>query len=158
MRCCVDPDVMGRLTVIPCRQVARNICGTVKRPDASRRLRSSRRLDTGKQKSRVSEIEDMINEERFGFLSSTDDGNTLFADIPSEAVSSYCRYGLLTLPDNDEHLGVGRGGSRVRSELEGADDGDGAVRADAPVEEDMISLELEPVSSDDELLLKPARP
>jgi len=101
----------------------------------------------------------MINEERFGFLSSTDDGNTLFADIPSEAVSSYCRYGLLTLPDDDDddRLGVGRGGSRKRSEPEGAD-GDEVVRADVPVEEDMISLELEPVSSDDELLLKPARP
>jgi hypothetical protein len=95
----------------------------------------------------------MMNEERFGFLSSTDDGNALFADIPSEAVSSYCRYGLLTLPDDDDDdngriNGVARGSSRKRSELESSDGGEGVVRTDDPAEEDLISLELEPVSSE----------
>lgn len=100
-----------------------------------------------------------MNEERFGFLSSTDDGNTLFADIPSGAVSAYCRDGLLTLPD-DEDLGVAKGGSRKRSrEVEGTDGEDEEVRADVPAEEDMITLELEPASSsEDELLLKPGDP
>lgn len=94
-----------------------------------------------------------MNEERFGFLSSTDDGNALFADIPSEAVSSYCRYGLLTLPDDDDDddngriNGVARGSSRKRSELESNDGGEG-VRTNDPAEEDLISLELEPVSSE----------
>jgi hypothetical protein len=60
------------------------------------------RFDVGKQKAMGSDVGDMMHEERFGFLSSTDDGNTLFADIPLEAVSSYCRYGLLTLPDDDD--------------------------------------------------------
>lgn len=96
-----------------------------------------------------------MNEERFGFLSSTDDGSTLFADIPSEAVSSYCRHGLLMLSDDDSRPGARDDGSGKRLELAGIDDEDGMVRNDVPVEEDMISLELEPVSSEDELLLKP---
>lgn len=101
-----------------------------------------------------------MNEERFGFLSSTDDGNALFTDIPSEAVSSYCRYGLLTLYDNDGHPDMGQDSSRKQLEFKGIDDDndDGAVRSDVPVEEEMISLELEPASSEDELLLKPANP
>lgn len=98
-----------------------------------------------------------MNEERFGFLSSTDDGNAPFVDIPSEAVSSYCRYGLLTFSEGD-HLGVGRDNSRKRSEPQGTDDGDGTIRTDVSIEEKVISLELEPVSSDDELLLRPAEP
>jgi len=97
----------------------------------------------------------MMNEDRFGFLSSTDDGNTLFADIPSKAVSLYCRYGL-TLSDDGGCTGVTRDGSRVRSEQGSIDGGDGAVRAGAAAEEDVISLGLEPVSSEDELLLKPS--
>jgi len=94
----------------------------------------------------------MMNEERFGFLSSTNDEGAHFADIPSEMVSLYCRHGLLTLLDNDDHPGVGRDGSRKRSEPEGVDDEDGKVRTEVSNEEDAISLELEPVSSDDELL------
>ena len=97
-----------------------------------------------------------MNEERFGFLSSTDDGNTLFADIPSEAVSMCCRYGLVTLFDDGGYAGVARDGSRVRSEQRDIDGGDGAVRANVPAEGDVISLELEPMSSEDELLLKPS--
>jgi len=93
-----------------------------------------------------------MNEERFGFLSSTDDGGAPFADIPSEMVSLYCRHGLLTLTDNDDHPGVGRDGSRKRSEPEGVDDEGGRVLTDVPIEEDVISLELEPAPSDDELL------
>jgi hypothetical protein len=154
---CIDPD-LDAFYGDPRRQVARNICGTAKRSDSSRRLRSSRRLDTGKQKVTGSEMEDMMNEERFGFISSTDDGGTLFADIPSEAVSSYCRYGLLTLSDDDSRLDVGRDISRMRSEAGGVDDEDEVDRTDVPVEEDMISLELEPEASEDELLLKPASP
>lgn len=92
----------------------------------------------------------MINEERFGFLSSTDDASAPFADVPSEAVSSYCRYGLITLSDNSDRLDAAQGSGRKRSELEGVDGG-GVL-----VEEDVISLELVPESSDDELLLKPA--
>ena len=99
---------------------------------------------------------DMMNEERFEFLSSTEDGSTLFADIPSEVVSSYCRYGLVTLSDDGNHLGVARGSSRERSE--GVDGGGGVVQAGVPVEEDVISLEMEPESSDDELLLKSDSP
>lgn len=95
-----------------------------------------------------------MNEERFGFLSSTDDGNTPFADIPSEAVSSYCRYGLLTLSDDNDHLGEGRDSSRRQPGPEGVDGEDGVIRTGVP-EEDVISLELEPVSSEDELLLRP---
>lgn len=97
-----------------------------------------------------------MNEERFGFLSSTDDGNTVFADIPSEAVSLSCRYGLVTLADDGGYPGVARDSSRVRSEQGNIDGGDGAVRANVPAEDDVISLELEPVSSEDELLLKPS--
>ena len=101
-----------------------------------------------------------MNEERFGFLSSTDDGNTLFADIPSGAVSLYCRQGRVRLSDDGGYPGVAREGSRVRSEQGRIDGGDGAVRATAnvPAEDDVISLELEPVSSEDELLLKPSSP
>ena len=150
----VDPDVMGS-NGDPCRQVARNISGTAKRLGSSGRLRSSRRYEAGKQKSAVSEREQIMNEERFGFLSSTDDGNTLFADIPSEAVSLCCRYGLVTLSDDGGYPGVARDGSRVRSDQGNIDGGDGAVRANVPAEDDVISLELEPVSSEDELLLKP---
>jgi len=104
----------------------------------------------------VSEIEDMVNEERFGFLSSTDDGNTGFADIPSEAVSLYCRHGMLKLCDNNDRPGVAQDTRRERSEFGGIDGGDGVARTDAPAEEDVISLGLEPRSSEDELLLKPA--
>ena len=102
----------------------------------------------------------MMDEERFGFLSSTDDGNTQFANVPSEAVSSYCRHGLLTLPDNDDRLGVARGSDSRRSEPKGIDGGGGVVRGDTPVKEDVISLEVEvvPDSSEDELLLKPRHP
>ena len=96
----------------------------------------------------------MMNEERFGFLSSTDDGNTQFADVPSEAVSSYCRYGLLTLSDDGDRLGVARGSGRRRSGLEGSDGGGGVVR----VKEDAMSPEVVPESSEDELLLKPVSP
>ena len=97
-----------------------------------------------------------MNEERFGFLSATDDGNTLFADIPSGAVSSYCRQGRIRLSDDGGYPGVAREDSRVRSEQGSIDGGDGAVRANVPAEDDVISLELEPVSSEDELLLKPS--
>lgn len=93
-----------------------------------------------------------MNEERFGFISSTDDGNTIFADIPSEAVSRSCRYGQLALLEDDGHP-LGRGGKR--SVIEDSDIEDGSVRADAPFE---ISPGPEPASSDDELLLKPASP
>ena len=96
-----------------------------------------------------------MNEERFGFISSTDDGNTMFADIPSEAVSLSCRYGELILSENG---GRPRDNGRKRSVIEDSDVEDGLVRADEPVEEDVISLELAPVPSDDELLLKPASP
>lgn len=95
-----------------------------------------------------------MNEERFGHFSSTDDGNILFADIPSGAVSSHCRHGLVTLSD-DNHLGVGRDSNR---EPKAIDDEDEVYRTDVSVEEDMISLELEPEASGDELLLKPASP
>ena len=95
-----------------------------------------------------------MNEEHFEFLSSTDDGSTLFTDIPSEAVSSYCRHGLVTLSDNDN---VGRDSNRNRPEPGGIDE-DEVERTDIPDEEDMISLELEPEASEDELLLKPASP
>jgi hypothetical protein len=98
-----------------------------------------------------------MNEERFGFLSSTDDGNTTFADIPSEAVSLSCRYGL-TLSDNDDPRDAVRDSTRQQMELGDNDVEDGLVRADAPVEEDMISLGLEPVPPEDELPLKPASP
>jgi hypothetical protein len=98
-------------------------------------------------------MEEMMNEERFGFISSTDDGNTMFADIPSEAVSLACRYGEITLSKNDGHP---RDNRRNGSVIEDSDVEDGLVRADVPVEEDVISLELEPAPSDDELLLKPA--
>jgi len=148
----VDPDGPNG---DPCRQVARNICGTAKRSGSSGRLRSSRRYEAGKEKSGASEREKIMNEERFGFLSSTDDGNALFADIPSEAVSLGCRYGLVTLADDGGYPGVARDGSRVRSEQRSIDGGDGAVRANVPAEDDVISLELEPVS-EDELLLKPS--
>lgn len=137
-----------------CRQVARNICGTAKRAESSRRLRGSRRFDDGQQKATESGMEEMMNEERFGFISSTDDGNTNFADIPSEAVSLSCRYGQLALSENDGHLWD----SRRRSVTEDGDVEDGLVRADAPLEEDVISLEPEPAQSDDELLLKSDSP
>ena len=100
----------------------------------------------------ASEVEDTTNEERFGFLSLTDDGYTPFADIPSKAVSLYCRHGQLTFSDNDDHPGVGRDGDRKRTEPEGIDDEDGRVRTDVPTEEDMISLALEPGLSDVESL------
>ena len=95
-----------------------------------------------------------MDEERFGHFSSTDDGNTLLADIPSGAVSSHCRHGLVTLSD-DNYLGVGRDSNR---EPEATDDEDGVYRTDVSVEEDMISLELEPEASEGELLLKPVSP
>ena len=136
-----------------CRQVARNICGTAKKAYSSRRLPSSRRFDARKQKSTGSGMEEMMNEERFGFISSTDDGNTMFADIPSEAVSLSCRYGQLIISENDGHP---RGNERKRSVIEESDVEDVLVRADAPVEEAAIALELGPVPSDDELLLKQA--
>lgn len=104
-----------------------------------------------------SEIEGMMNEERFGFISSTDDGGTLFADVPSEAVTSYCRYGMIKLSDNDNRLSAGQDSSRKRPDPRGVDE-DGVGGIDVPVEEDMISLELEPDASEDELLLKPASP
>ena len=96
-----------------------------------------------------------MNEERFGFISSTEDGNTMFANIPSEAVSLSCRYGQLVLSENDGHP---RDDKRKRSVIGDGDveSEDGFVRGDSSVEEDAISLELEPVPSDDELLLKPA--
>ena len=59
----------------------------------------------------------MMDEERFGFLSPTGDGNAVFADIPSEAVSSYFRYGLVTLSDNDDRLG---GGGKYQQKATGA--------------------------------------
>ena len=99
-----------------------------------------------------------MNEERFGFISSTDDGSTLFADVPSEAVSSYCRYGMMKLSDDDNHLSAGRDNSRKRPDPEGVDDKGGVEGTDVPVEEDMISHELEPEVSEDELLLRPASP
>ena len=142
----------------PRHQVARNISGTAKRADSSKRLRGSRRFDPGEQKTTASEMEDMMNEERFGFLSSTDDGNTLFADIPSEAVSLSCRYGLLTLSDGDGHHEAPRESRGERSEVEESEVEDGLVRADAPVGEDAIGLELGPAPSDDDLLLRPASP
>lgn len=99
-----------------------------------------------------------MNEERFGFLSSTDDGNTLFADIPSEAVSMYCRYGLIKLSEDGRDLDVPQGGGGRVSELEGIDDGGGV--AHVPVKEEVIGLgveqsELSDSSEDDSLLLKP---
>lgn len=95
-----------------------------------------------------------MNEERFGFISSTEvDGNTMFANIPSEAVSLSCRYGQLVLSENDGHP---LGNRRERSVIGDGDVEDGFIRADSTVEEDAISLELEPAPSDDELLLKPA--
>jgi hypothetical protein len=104
----------------------------------------------------MSEMEEMMNEERFGFLSSTDDGNAMFADIPSEAVSLSCRNGLMTLSMDDGRRNEGQGGSMNRTGINGVDVEDGVVRA---VEEDMISLDLEPgLSDDDELLLKPTSP
>lgn len=103
-------------------------------------------------------MEDMMNEERFEFLSSTDDGNTQFTDILSEAVSSYCRHGLMKLSEDDNHLGVEQDSNRKRPEPVGIDDEDEVDRTDVPVEEDMISLELEPEASEDELLLKPSSP
>ena len=97
-----------------------------------------------------------MNEERFGFISSTDDGNAMFADIPSEAVSLSCRYGQITLFDNDRHP---RDTRRERSVIDGGDIEDGLARTNiAPGEEDVISLELNSASSDDQLLLKPASP
>lgn len=152
MRRCVDPDVMGCLTVILRRQVARNICGT-ERHDPSRRLRSSWRLDAEKEKSTASDREEMMNEERFGFLSPTGNGNAVFADIPSGAVSSYFRHRPVTLPDNDDHLGAGQNISRGQPESGVVD---GETRGDTTIEEYMISHELDPASSDDDLLLKPA--
>jgi len=98
----------------------------------------------------------MMNEERFGFLSSTDDGNTLFADIPSEAVSLSCRYGLLTLSDGDGHHEAPRESVRERSGIEESEVEDGF--ADAPVGGHAINFELGPAPSDDELLLRPASP
>ena len=97
-----------------------------------------------------------MNEERFGFLSSTDDGNVAFEDIPSEAVSLSCREGLVTLTDNDGHAARNSGGKE--SGIESTDVEDRLVVAGAPVEEDTISLELELRSSDDELLLRPESP
>ena len=99
-----------------------------------------------------------MKEELFGFFSSTDDGNVLFADIPSEAVSSCCRYGLLTLPDDGNHLGAGRDSSRKRPEPEGVDDEGEVDRTDAPVEEDVISLELEPEASGGEAVTEVGQP
>ena len=89
----------------------------------------------------------------FGFLSPTGDGNAVFADIPSEAVSSYFRYGLVTLSDNDDRLGGGQNISRRQPEPEVVD---GETQGDTTIEEDMISHELDPASTDDELLLRPA--
>lgn len=138
------------------RWVARNICGTAKRADTSKRLRSLRRFDGGKQKSTVSEMEDAMNEERFGFLSSTDDGNTILADIPSEAVSLSCRYGLFTLSGGDAHHDAPRESRKERPRIKGVDREGGLIRASGPVEEEAISPVLEPGLSDDELLLKPS--
>jgi len=99
-----------------------------------------------------------MNEERFGFISSTDDGGTLFADVPSEAVSLYCRHGMMKLSDNDNRLSAEQNSSRKRPDPGGVDDEDGVEGTDVPVEEDIINLELEPEVSEDELLLKPASP
>lgn len=94
-----------------------------------------------------------MNEERFGFLSPTGDGNTVFANIPSEAVSSYFRYRLVTLPDNDDHLGAGQNISRRQPESGVVDE---ETQGDTTIEEDTISHELDPALPDDELLLEPA--
>ena len=86
-----------------------------------------------------------MNEERFGFISSTDDGNTMFTNIPSEAVSLSCRYGQLPLSEDDGHL---KDNGRERSVIESSDFEDGSVRADTSVGEDVIGLELKPASLD----------
>lgn len=99
-----------------------------------------------------------MNEERFGFLSSTDDGNTIFADIPSEAVSLSCRYGLLTLSGGDAHHDAPRESRKERPRVEGVGREGGLIRASGPTEEEVISHLLEPEVSDDELLLKPSGP
>jgi hypothetical protein len=148
--------MMGSAYGDPCRQVARNIYGTDKRGGLSRRPPNLRRLDAGKQKSTVSEAEEMMNEERFGFLSSTDDGNAMLADIPSEAVSLSCRNGLVTLSVDDGRRDEVQDGRMNRTGIDSADVE--VVRAGALVEEDMISLDLEPGLSDDELLLRPTSP
>jgi hypothetical protein len=83
--------------------VARNICRTTERCGPSGELRA----EEEKEALTASDIEEMTNKEQFGFLSSPDDGDTAFANIPSGAVTWYFCFGLGTLPENDNHLGAG---------------------------------------------------
>lgn len=80
-----------------------------------------------------------MDEELLEQLSSTDDGNPQFEDIPSRAVSKHCSLGLVTLTDDDSYVREQRDGGR---EPEGMDDEDEVCGTDSSVAGDATSIEV----------------